>query len=216
MTDSDFVFVGYLVQERYVRNWWKREGKRLASLENTVHPSFEKPQWQSVGGVLNLTEFLLTPPDMSEFPVWLLYGYSVEREAIPRLHVEILDPQKGRIVGPLQYEYALHLARANDDLKALGYEVIDATIERLSILNNCGYSIEEIESNVGRLNEFSLFETAEDARKFQRYIKTSRFSFGSAVGLCPRASCSPHPNCFDRCCADPFWILWRDLRETLY
>ena len=92
MGDSDFVFVGYLVQERYVRNWWKREGKRLASLENTVHPSFEKPQWQSVGGVLNLTEFLLASPDMSEFPGWLLYGYSVEREAIPRLHVEILDP----------------------------------------------------------------------------------------------------------------------------
>ena len=172
MRDSDFVFVGYLVQERYVRNWWKREGKRLASLENTVHPSFEKPQWQSVGGVLNLTEFLLAPPDMSEFPGWLLYGYSVEREAIPRLHVEILDPQKGRIVGPLRYEYALHLVRANDGLQRLGYEVIDAKIERLSILNNCGYYIEEIESNVGRLNEFSLLETAEDARKFQRYIKT--------------------------------------------
>src|SRR5260221_5234152 len=64
MADSDFVFVGYLVQERYVRNWWKREGKRLASLENTVHPSFEKPQWQYVGGVLNHTEFLVAPPDM--------------------------------------------------------------------------------------------------------------------------------------------------------
>jgi|SRR2546421_7291470 len=67
MADSEFVFVGYLVQERYVRNWWKREGKRLASLENTVHPSLENPQWRSVGGVLNVTEFLLTPPDMSNW-----------------------------------------------------------------------------------------------------------------------------------------------------
>ena len=121
---------------------------------------------------MNLTEFLLTPPDISQFPGWLLYGYLVEREAIPRLHVEILDPQKGRIVGPLRYEYALHLVRADDGLKRLGYEVIDAKIERLSILNNCGYSMDEIESNVGRLNEFSLLETVEDARKFQRYIKT--------------------------------------------
>ncbi len=172
MADSDFVFVGYLVQERYVRNWWKREGKRLASLENTVHPSFEKPQWQYVGGVLNHTEFLVAPPDMSKFPGWLLYGYSVEKAAIPRLRVEMLDPQKGRISGPLRYEYALHLVRADDGLKRLGYEVTDAKIERLSILNNCGYSIEEIEANVGRLNQFSLFEGVEDARKFRRYIKT--------------------------------------------
>jgi hypothetical protein len=121
---------------------------------------------------VNLTEFLPTPPDISKFPGWLLYGYSVEREAIPRLRVAILDPQKGRIVGPLRYEYALHLVRADDGLKRLGYEVIDAQIERLSILNNCGYSIEEIESNVGRLNEFSLLESVEDARQFQRYIKT--------------------------------------------
>jgi hypothetical protein len=27
-------------------------------------------------------------------------------------------------------------------------------------------------ANAGRLNEFSLLETIEDARKFQRYIKT--------------------------------------------
>jgi hypothetical protein len=66
----------------------------------------------------------------------------------------------------------MHLVRGDDGLKRLGYEVIDAKIERLSILNNCGYSIDEIEANAGRLNEFSLFETVEDARKFQRYIKT--------------------------------------------
>jgi hypothetical protein len=173
MTDADFVFVGYLVQERYVRNWWKRGGKRLASLENTVHPSLEKPQWQSVGGVLNLTEFLLTPPDMSQFDAgWVLCGYSIQREVIPRLHVEILDPHEGRILGPLRYEYALQLVRADDGLRRLGYEVIDSKIERLSILNNCGYSIEEVEANAGRLNEFSLLESVEDARKFQRYIKT--------------------------------------------
>jgi hypothetical protein len=97
-SDSDFVFVGYLVQEPFVRNWWMREGKRLASLENTVHPSFGF-QWQSVKGVLNLTEFLLVPPDMSEFPGWLLFGYSVERDAIPKLRVEMLDHRKEELWG---------------------------------------------------------------------------------------------------------------------
>jgi hypothetical protein len=106
---------------------------------------------------------------MSEFPGWLLYGYSVEREAIPRLHVEILDPQKGRIVGPLRYEYALHLVRANDGLQRLGYEVIDAKIERLSILNNCGYSIEEIEANVGR---FKMSSVCWKPLRMLGYIKT--------------------------------------------
>jgi hypothetical protein len=172
MAESEFVFVGYLIQERYVRGWWMREGKRLASLENTVHPSFEKAQYQSVAGVLNLTEFLLTPPDTSKFPGWILCGYAVEKEAIARLRVEMFDPKKGKTPGPLRYEYALHLVRGEDNLKRLGYEVMDAKIERLSILNNCGYSIPEVEENCGRLNEFSLFETVENARKFQQYIKT--------------------------------------------
>ena|SRR5215471_16638751 len=107
-SDSDFVFVGYLVQEPFVRDWWMRKGKKLASLENDLHPSFGF-QWQSVKGVLNLTEFLLAPPDMANFPGWLLYGYSVERDAIPRLRVEMADAQKQKIKGPLRYEYALQL-----------------------------------------------------------------------------------------------------------
>lgn len=172
MAQTEFVFVGYLIQERYVKGWWKREGKLLASLENAVHPSLEKPQWQTVGGILNPTEFLLAPPDMSKFPGWILCGYSIERVAIPRLRDEILDPVKGRIPGPLRYEYALHLTRSSDELERLGYEVTDATIHRLSILNNCGYTVEEVEEHSGPLNKFSLFDAVHDARKFQRYIKT--------------------------------------------
>jgi hypothetical protein len=170
--NTEFVFVGYLVQEGYVSGWWKREGKRLASLENTVHPLFEKPQWKTIGGVLNTTEFLLTPPDIAKFPGWVLCGYSIERGAIPRLRVEILDPQRGRTPGPLRYEYAVHLTRSEDGLVRLGYEVMDATIHRLSVLNNCGYTVEQIEKNAGPLNRFSLLETAQDARRFQEYIKT--------------------------------------------
>jgi hypothetical protein len=172
MSESEFIFVGYLVQERYVSGWWKREGKRLASLENTVHPSLEKPQWLTVEGVMNPTEFLLTPPDMSKFPGWVLCAYSIEREAISRLRDEVLDPLKRRMPGPLRYEYALHLHRSEDGLERLGYEVSDAIIHRLSILNNCGYTIEQVEANAGPLNQFSLFDSVHDARKFQSYIKT--------------------------------------------
>jgi hypothetical protein len=170
--NTEFLFVGYLVQERYVSGWWKREGKRLASLENTVHPLFEKPQWKTIGGVLNTTEFLLTPPDISKFPGWVLCGYSIERGAIPRLRDEILDPQRGRMPGPLTYGYAVHLTRSEDGLERLGYEVMDAKIHRLSILNNCGYTVEQVEENAGPLNRFSLLETAHDARRFQEYIRT--------------------------------------------
>jgi hypothetical protein len=49
---------------------------------------------------------------------------------------------------------------------------MDAQIHRLSILNNCGYTLEQIERNAGPLNGFSLLETAHDARRFQKYIKT--------------------------------------------
>ena len=172
MSELEFTFVGYLVQEPYVSGWWKREGKRLASLENTVHPSFEKPRWETIGGIMNETEFLLAPPEMSGFPGWVLCGYCIERTAIPRLRVEMLDPQRGRVLGPLRYEYALHLTRFNDGLERLGYEVMDAVIHRLSILNNCGYTMEQIERNAGPLNQFSLLETVRDAKRFQEYIKS--------------------------------------------
>jgi hypothetical protein len=102
MSEPEFTFVGYLVQEPYVRGWWKRDGKTMASLENTAHPSWEKPQYQSIGGVTNLTEFLLTPPDMSNFRGWVLCGYAVERDAIRRLRFEILDREKGVVPGPLR------------------------------------------------------------------------------------------------------------------
>jgi hypothetical protein len=172
MPDSDFVFVGYLVQERYVSGWWKRESYHLASIENTAHPTLEKRQWSRVDGVLNATEFLLTPPDMSKFDGWILCGYSIERSAIARVRDVILDPQKGAMPGPLRYEYALNLKRTSDGLNFLGYEVVDAKMDRLSILNNCGYTVEQVEANAGPLNRFSLFSTAHDARKFQQYIQT--------------------------------------------
>ena len=60
----------------------------------------------------------------------------------------------------------------DDGLELLGYEVIDSVIHRLSILNNCGYTMEQVEANVGPLNRFSLFNSARGARKFQEYIKT--------------------------------------------
>ena len=102
MSELEFTFVGYLEQKPYVSGWWKRDGKRPASLENTIHPCFEKPLWETIGGIMNETEFLLAPPDMLRFPGWVLCGCCIERTAIPRLRVEVLDPQKARVLGPPQ------------------------------------------------------------------------------------------------------------------
>src|SRR5580704_10836001 len=116
MHEADFVFVGYLVQEPYPTSWWKRPNRKLASLENDVHPSLEQPQWEIVNGVRNQTAFLLRPPDMGKYPGWLLCAYAIERGAIARIRVQMADRS---VVGPLAYEYALHWNRADDGLQRI-------------------------------------------------------------------------------------------------
>ena len=59
---NEFIFVGYLIQEPYWQSWPKRAGYRVASIEREFHPEFNKPQWKTVQGIENPTEFL------TEFP----------------------------------------------------------------------------------------------------------------------------------------------------
>jgi hypothetical protein len=169
MCEADFVFVGYLVQEPYPTSWWKRPRRKLASLENDVHPSLEQPQWEIVNGVRNQTGFLIRPPDMAKYPGWLLCAYAIERDAIDRIRVQMVDRS---VRCPLAYEYALHLKRGDDRLRRMGYEVMDARIDRLSILNNCGYEVEEVEIFGGPLNQYCLFDRLEDAKRFRENIRT--------------------------------------------
>lgn len=164
----DFLFAGYLVQEPYLTNWPRREGMRVATIEREVHPGFQH-RWEQVHGVLNTTEFDTTLPKEPE-PGWVVNAYAVERAA-----VELVRWSKsvGNGHTVMTFEYTLHTTRADDELILLGYEVVDAEIERLSILNNCGFTVGQVLTMAGPLNEYGLFSSLADAGRFKEAIKTN-------------------------------------------
>ena len=63
----------------------------------------------------------------------------------------------------------------------LGYEVEDAEIHFLSILNNCGYTVDQVRKMAGTLNEYSLFSSLDEAYRFIEAIKTDR----DQPNMCP-------------------------------
>lgn len=162
-----FLFAGYLVQAPYLTNWPRREGMRVATIERELHPGYRR-KWEQVHGVLNTTEFdTKLPPQPG--PGWVINGYAVEPDA-----VEMVKWGK-RVDGgntPTTFEYTLHTTRSDDGLMFLGYEVVDAEIERLSILNNCGFTVRQVLEMGGPLNEYSLFSSLPDAGRFKETIKT--------------------------------------------
>jgi hypothetical protein len=163
----DFLFAGYLVQEPYLTNWPRREGMKVATIEREVHPRFQR-RWEQVRGVANTTEFHTALPQEPE-PGWVINAYSVERDAVETVRWSKVD-DGGQ--SPRTFAYALYAIRADDGLKFLGYEVVDAEIERLSILNNCGYTVEQVSEMAGPLNEYSLFSSVAHAERFKEVIKT--------------------------------------------
>jgi hypothetical protein len=164
---TDFLFIGYLVQEPYLLNWPKREGLKVATIERDVQPEFKR-EWEQIDGVLNTTEFHSTLPGATAAG-WVLNGYQIERSAIEEV-VWSKIKSNGADEAVQTFKYALHAKRANDGLTVLGYELVDCCIERLSVLNNCGYTLEQIRKAAGELNEFSLFNDPDQARSFQKYV----------------------------------------------
>jgi hypothetical protein len=164
---TDFVFVGYLVQEPYLHNWPRREGLTVATIERDVHPE-SKREWEEIDGVLNSTEFHTKLPLEPEAG-WVLNGYAIERSAIEEV-VWSKTKREGMFEAVQTFKYALHGKRADDSLAVLGYELVDCHIERLSVLNNCGYTMEQIRKVAGDLNEFSLFSDPGQAQAFQKYV----------------------------------------------
>jgi hypothetical protein len=161
---TNFVFAGYLVQEPYLTKWPRREGMQVATVERDLYPEFKR-EWEQVGGVLNTTEFHVALPKKPEGS-WVINGYGVERGAIERVHWS----KAAGGSAPKTFEYALHLHRTKDGLTLLGYELVDCNIERLSVLNNCGYTLDEIRREAGDLNEFALFSDPQQAQAFQTYV----------------------------------------------
>lgn len=183
MKPEDFIFVGYLIQEPFWKSWPKREGYRVASIEREYHPKFNKHQWNTLNGVENPTRFLTELPNLEtlslephqcssylhkESPGWVISGYSFEREVVE--HRRLISTDKKHTM--LEFEYALQLHRSSDNLALLGYEVVDEDDIFLSILNNCGYTAEEVKLMAGPLNEYSLLSSIEHAERFNEAIKT--------------------------------------------
>lgn len=71
-----------------------------------------------------------------------------------------------------EFGYSLKLNRSTDGLKLLGYEVLDVDDLWLSILNNCGYTIDQVREMAGPLNEYSLLSSLTDCGRFIEAIKT--------------------------------------------
>lgn len=162
---TDFAFVGYLVQEPYLENWPQRESMKVATIERDVHPDFKR-EWEEVDGLLNTTEFHIALPREQESG-WVINGYYIERNGIDSVRWS-KAPDGGE--STRSFEYALHINRENDGLVVLGYELVDCNIERLSVLNNCGYTLEQIRKVAGELNNFALFSEPQQAQAFQAFV----------------------------------------------
>lgn len=180
---SNFVFVGYLIQEPYWKAWPKREGYRVASMEREFHPRFNRHQWDTVQGIENPTRFLTRFPNLDELalephecgsvlhkqsPGWVVSGYGLPQDVVEKRTITSTD-NKQRL---LEFQYATKIQRNGDDLKLLGYEVVDEDDLFLSILNNCGYTAEQVREMAGPLNEYSLLSSVADAERFRESIRT--------------------------------------------
>jgi hypothetical protein len=164
---TNFTFVGYLVQGPFLRNWPKRKGYKVATIERHIHPSYDKFQWNVVEGMANPTKFLSAVPHEPIETGWVLSGYALPREIVEG---RVMTSNDGQVTLQ-EFGYALKLQRKDDNLKLLGYEVVDEKILFLSILNNCGYTVEEVRQMAGPLNEYSLFSSLADAGRFKEAIK---------------------------------------------
>jgi hypothetical protein len=181
---SEFIFIGYLIQEPYWKAWPKRDGYRVASIEREFHPQYNKHQWNQVQGIENPTRFLTQFPQLEELslephqcqsvlhkqsPGWVVSGYAVPREVAEQPRTITIG---GREATLYDFRYATRMRRNGDDLKLLGYEVVDEDDLFLSILNNCGYTVDQVREMAGPLNEYSLLSSREDAERFKEAIKT--------------------------------------------
>jgi hypothetical protein len=182
---SEFIFVGYLIQEPYWSAWPKRQGYRVASIEREWHPRYNKHQWNQVQGIENPTPFMTQFPHLkalslephrcqsrlhTQTPGWVVCGYAVPREVAEQPRMITI---RGREVVLYDFRYALKMQRSADDLKLLGYEVVDQDDVFLSILNNCGYTTDQVRTMAGPLNEYSLLSSVKDAERFTEAIKTN-------------------------------------------
>ncbi len=183
MKTDNFIFAGYLIQEPYWREWPKREEYRVASIEREFHPELNKHQWDKVDGIENPTRFLTRLPHLENLslephqcgsvlhkrsPGWVVSGYAFPQNVVEQRKITSTDKKHSLV----EFGYATKMQRNGDQLKLLGYEVVDEDDLFLSILNNCGYTVEQVREMAGPLNEYSLLSSVADAERFKEAIKT--------------------------------------------
>lgn len=168
-----FVHAGYLVQEPYETGIPHRQGFALATMDTgfrEVPAALEKPALHKVGERTNPTILLLDPPDMTAYPGYVLNAYALESVWIDRLTMDF-GVRQAHEKAPTRFAYARGLTRCEDDLQLLGYEIMDGMFEFLSILNNCGYSVEQVRLAAGPLNHYGMFDELETAQKFVDFAR---------------------------------------------
>jgi hypothetical protein len=77
-----------------------------------------------------------------------------------------------RTVTMHEFAYALKLQRGADGLKLLVMRCWMLKTLWLSILNDCGYTIDEVREMAGPLNEYSLLSSLAGSERFVEAIKT--------------------------------------------
>lgn len=166
MADKTFLFVGYLVQEPYTIDP-RIPGARIATIDRPVHSELDQIRYELINGIPNVTRFLTYLPNMDQFPGYVLNGYAIDStRVLPEKGID------GVSIYPSKYEYAKHWTRPQDGLRVLGYDVVDEPSHPFSILHSQNYSLDEIQTNCGMLNQFGLFNEARDAKSFCEYIES--------------------------------------------
>jgi hypothetical protein len=164
VTTKSFLFVGYLVQEPYLKDP-KFPGMRLATIDRKIHPDFLTIGYDLVGGVANVTRFLTHLPDMSKYPGWILNGYAIESDEVkPELGIDRIT------VFPSKYEYAKRFERPEDGLSMIGFDLVDERTHPFSVLHFEDYTLDELTADGRQLNKWGLYQTVAAAETFRDFV----------------------------------------------
>jgi len=173
----EFLFIGYSIRERFVRPLKDihKPVKNVITMDTLImepHPVLNERSKEIIEGYHVLGDSIryskdlilklfshLSEPDKKEYAI---FGYAIEESRALDFYYESSDPN----VPPLKkFAYAIvNKASPSGELK--GYDVIDAHIEWISALTNCGDYWPDAEQ-CGEINQDHLFSEYCDALCFR-------------------------------------------------
>jgi hypothetical protein len=172
MSSAEFTFVGYLIQEPYLRDA-RLPDCQLAIMNRKEHPICTQPRYEDISGIPNVTRFLTHLPNMEDYPGWILNGYGIDSQSIvPEVGLD------GVTQLPSKYEFARKVVRHADELQSLGFDVIDESCNPMSLIHNLDNSISHIRHLGLPINKWGLFPSDQDAATFVDFIRIANQSDG--------------------------------------